>query len=131
MRDFVAAQIALLRASARLKRDPIGTLTTRDPSASEGPVGSPIRARKLAAAVTSAAAYGLFRPRCLVRVLALQDLLARNGITGGDIRVGVRNRDGAFAAHAWVRWGNEILGDDPAHVATFREVDDIRVLAGQ
>ena len=27
-------------------------------------------------------------------------------------------RDGVFAAHAWVRWNNEILGDIPSHVAT-------------
>lgn len=131
MRDLVAAQLALLRARARLKREPIGTLTTRDLSANALPVGNPERARALASAVTTAADHGLFRPLCLVRALALQDLLVRNGIAGGDIRVGVRTRDGAFAAHAWVKWGNEILGDDPSHVATFSEVDDIRVLAGQ
>jgi hypothetical protein len=29
-----------------------------------------------------------------------------------------------------VRWGDVLLGDDVAHVATFTEVDDIRVLQG-
>ena len=33
-----------------------------------------------------------------------------------------------FNAHAWVRWSGQILGDLPEHVATFTEVDDIRVL---
>ena len=55
-------------------------------------------------------------------------LLERADIHGSEIRIGVRRRDGVFAAHAWIRWNNEILGDLPAHVATFTEVDDIRVL---
>lgn len=131
MRDLVAAHFALWRARARLRREPIGTLTMRDIAAAAPVSGDPLRAESLAAAIEAAATYGLFRPRCLARALALQDLLTRHGITGSEIRVGVRRRNGGFAAHAWVRWGGRLLGDDPAHVATFTEVDDIRVLAGQ
>jgi hypothetical protein len=131
VRDLVAAHLALWRARSRLRREPVGTLTMRDIAATAAVSGDARRAESLAEAIGTAATYGLFRPLCLVRALALQDLLTRHGITGSEIRVGVRRRDGVFAAHAWVRWGDTLLGDDPAHVATFTEVDDIRVLAGQ
>jgi hypothetical protein len=130
MRDLVAAQAALLRARRRLKHEPIGSLTERRQRHAAPARGDRARAEQLAAAVNGAARFGLFRPFCLVRAVALEDLLLREGITGSDIRIGVRRRDGVFAAHAWVRWGDVLLGDDVAHVATFTEVDDIRVLQG-
>jgi hypothetical protein len=40
----------------------------------------------------------------------------------------VRQRRGKFEAHAWVRWNDEVLGDVASHIATFTEVDDMRVL---
>jgi len=128
--DLIAAQSALLRARRLLKRQPIGSLTIRDAGVSPRPDGDPARARAVALAVSRAAAYGLFRPKCLVRAIALRELLGQHGVSGSEIRVGVRQRKGQFNAHAWVRWGDEILGDQPDHVATFTEVDDIRVLEG-
>jgi hypothetical protein len=126
--DLWQAQRALLAARRLLKQRPIGSLTIRDAS-SDGPVaGDPARAREVARAVSRAATYGFFRPFCLVRALALRELLHREGIRGTDIRIGVRRRGNEFTAHAWVRWGSEILGDEPGYVATFTEVDDIRVL---
>lgn len=125
--DLWQAQRALLAARRLVKQRPIGSLTIR--ASSDGPVaGDPTRAREVARAVSRAATYGLFRPFCLVRALALRDLLQREGIHGTDIRIGVRRRGSEFTAHAWVRWGSEILGDEPGYVATFTEVDDIRVL---
>lgn len=114
-----------------MRTKPIGSLTTRDASAGiPAPASAPDRQRALeiATAVRRAADYGLFRPFCLVRAMALRALLERAEIHGSEIRIGVRRRDGVFAAHAWIRWNNEILGDLPSHVATFTEVDDIRVL---
>ena len=128
--DLVAAQRALLRARRLLKRQPIGSLTIRDTGVGASPAGDPDRARAVAQAVTRAATHGLFRPFCLVRALALRELLHQQGISGSEIRIGVRRRNGGFSAHAWVRWGDQILGDLPEHVATFTEVDDIRVLEG-
>ncbi len=141
--DIVSAQVALLRAWRIVKTRPIGSLTTRDlgarrdaaPSGPSAPAsnsasGDPIRARAIALAVNRAADYGLFRPYCLVQALALRTMLEREGIRGSEIRVGVRRAQGKFAAHAWVKWGDLILGDSPEHVATFTEVDDIRVLGG-
>ena len=129
--DLIAAQGALLAAEWRMRTQPIGSLTTRDPSsAPSAPVNAHDRQRaaEIATAVRRAADYGLFRPFCLVRAMALRALLERASIHGSEIRIGVRRRDGVFAAHAWIRWNNQILGDLPSHVATFTEVDDIRVL---
>jgi hypothetical protein len=127
-RDLFAAQAALLRAEWRLRREPIGSFVARDGSAPLEPSGDPVRARELARAVERAANHGIFRPFCLVRAIAIRDLLERHDIVGSTIRIGVRRHDGAFNAHAWVRWGPEVLGDRRSHVATFTEVDDIRVL---
>lgn len=129
--DLAAAQAALLAAEWRMRTKPIGSLTTRDDAASTIPQASAHdrqRALDIATAVRRAADFGLFRPFCLVRAMALRALLERADIHGSEIRIGVRRRDGVFAAHAWIRWNNEVLGDLPSHVATFTEVDDIRVL---
>jgi hypothetical protein len=129
--DLLAAQAALLAAEWRMRTKPIGSLTVRDSSAGTPPPASAHnrqRAIELATAVRRAADFGLFRPFCLVRAMALRTLLERADIHGSEIRIGVRRRDGIFAAHAWIRWNNQVLGDLPAHVATFTEVDDIRVL---
>lgn len=100
----------------------------RAPHAATGPSGDPDRARQLALAVGRAAEHGVFRPRCLARSLALRDLLARHGIDGSEIRVGVRHDRGRFLAHAWVTWHDEVLGDRADWVARFTEVDDLSVL---
>ena len=129
--DLLLAQWFLLRAGSLKHTHPIGSLTAHGATTAVTPApvaGDPLRARALALAVSRAAEYGLFRPFCLVRAIALRDLLERYQIAGSEIRVGVRQKQGKFEAHAWVRWGNEILGDLPSHIATFTEVDDIRVL---
>ncbi|MBL8998680.1 MAG: lasso peptide biosynthesis B2 protein [Gemmatimonadales bacterium] len=127
-RDLIRAQLALLRAQWRLRREPIGALAVRERTTPGEQGGSAGRARAIAVAVDRAARFGIFRPYCLVRAIALRDLLVRDGIHGGSIRVGVRRHQGKFEAHAWVRWGDEVLGDLPEHVAQFTEVEDLRVL---
>lgn len=79
--------------------------------------------------VTRAASHGLFRPKCLVRSLAVRQMLARRGIRGAVMRIGVR-RDaaGMFEAHAWVEYGGYVCGDSPTHVATFTPVSDRRLV---
>ena len=129
--EFVTAQRALLRARRRLKRQPVGTLATRGDATTAPATGSLQRAEQIARSVVRAANHGLFRPFCLVRAMAIHDLLERSDIRGSEIRIGVRRRAGEFAAHAWVRWNDRILGDDPTHVASFTEVDDIRLLGEQ
>lgn len=126
--DLARAQLALARAQWRLRSRPIGTLAIRESVRAEHVRGDPARAREIARALEWTAEYGVLRPYCLVRALALRDLLTAEGIEGASIRVGVRRRDGKFEAHAWVRWGDAILGDRDELVAQFTEVDDLRVL---
>lgn len=127
-RDLLRAQTALLRAQWRLGREPLGSLAIRDTVEPGDVAGEPPRARALASAVVRAATYGVFRPYCLVQAMALRELLLAENIRGASIRIGVRRHDGAFQAHAWVRWGDAILGDRAEHIAQFTEVDDLRVL---
>lgn len=127
-RDLVVAQYALLRAQWRVKRVPIGRLVVKAPARAGQATGDGVRANAVALAVSRAAEYGVFRPLCLVRAIALQDLLRSNGVSGSELRVGVRHEAGAFTAHAWVVWRNQVLGDRAEYVAKFVEVDDLRVL---
>ena len=127
-RDLVRAQLALVRARRLLRTQPIGTLAIRDAVDPSRVAGDAERARQIALAVMRASERGLFRPYCLAQSLALRELLLAEGITGASIRIGVRRRHGEFQAHAWVRWGDTVLGDREDHVTTFTEVDDLRVM---
>jgi hypothetical protein len=84
-------------------------------------------ARRIALAVNRAATFGVFRPKCLVRSRALRKMLDAAGIAGAQVRVGVQLTDGRFRAHAWVEYAGEVVGDDPAAVARFVPMPDIRV----
>lgn len=127
-RELWRAQVALLRAQRRLRTEPVGSLAIRDPISPDDVDGDPGRAFAVAMAVHRASRFGLIRPYCLVRAMALRDLLAEDGIRGASIRIGVRREAGEFQAHAWVRWGDRIVGDDPAYVSLFTEVDDLGVM---
>lgn len=126
--DLLRAQIALLRAAYDVRRRPIGGLVARGSGGAGTVAGDALRARQIALGLERAAEYGLFRPFCLVRAIALRELLAREGISGSEIRVGVGQQRGRFVAHAWVRWGDTVLGDSPDHVSAFAEVNDLNVL---
>ncbi|MEX1184570.1 MAG: lasso peptide biosynthesis B2 protein [Gemmatimonadota bacterium] len=78
--------------------------------------------------VTRAARYGVFRPQCLVRALALQRMLRRRGIMESSLHIGVRRQDGVFQAHAWVELNGAVLGDTRQHVRTFTRVSDLRLV---
>lgn len=127
-RDLLRAQLALLRAQRRLRREAIGSLAIRESFETNETAGDPARADELALAIHRASRHGLFRPYCLVRAMALRDLLVADGISGASIRIGVRRMKGEFQAHAWIRWGERVLGDEPRHVARFTEVDDLGVM---
>ena len=92
-RELFEAQWALLVAQSMLRSRPMGSLAT--PVASVGAVDLDRmpEARRLALAMVRAARFGVFRPQCLARSLALSRMLTAHGITGGIVRVGVR-RDG-------------------------------------
>lgn len=121
MRWLIQAQWELARAQLRLRTTPRGGMVSgRAPEPAVQPLlEDTTLAYGLALAVERAADYGIFRPACLVRALALRALLEKHGLAGGQVRIGVRMRGAAFHAHAWVEFGDIILGDRPAHVKTF------------
>ena len=126
-RELFEAQRALLVAQSMLRSRPLGSLAM--PAASVGAV-DPDRmpeARRLALAMVRAARFGIFRPQCLARSLALSRMLTAHGITGGVVRVGVRRDDGEFRAHAWVELAGETLGDADAHVGSFVPLTNLDV----
>lgn len=119
-RNLIRAQWALLRAQATIRRQPTGEMVGQETSATgAGPTNRVEDARRVALAVNRAAAFGLFRPRCLARSIALRRLLAAEGIHEAQVRVGVRLEEGRFIAHAWVEYGGEVVGDDPASVSLY------------
>jgi hypothetical protein len=86
------------------------------------------KAAMIAWAITRTADYGLFRPKCLVRSLALQRMLRRHLATGGELRLGFRMENGRLEAHAWVELLGRVLGDSPAHVRTFTPATGLRLV---
>lgn len=121
-RELLAAQFRLMVAQLQLSTRPTGKLVESggdgyDPRAVSAP--RLVEARALALAIGRASEFGFFRPACLVRSIALHRLLLARGIVGGRVQVGVVLQDGRLAAHAWVEYAGEILGDDPHAVAHF------------
>ena len=128
-RELLRAQLALLRAQLAVWTTPQGRLVrpAREPSATPDERAR-LTARRLATAVSVASRYGVFRPNCLVRSLALSRLLEREHVTGWHVRIGVRERTGRFEAHAWVELDAEILADSSTHVASFERLADVRLV---
>lgn len=140
---MLEAQLALLVAQFRVWTRPTGRLVSHAAEPGEAsraapttaaaqvaPADTPVlsRAEALALAVGRAAEFGLFRPLCLVRAVALNRVLERHGIRGSRVRVGVRMRNGRFAAHAWVEYCDRVLGDNEAHVGSFVELSEVRLV---
>jgi hypothetical protein len=129
---LVAAQRALVSAQLLVWTRPVGKLTA--PAEGDEAPATPLTprdealAKRIALAVERAAENGIFRPRCLVRAVAIQRMLEARGISGGRICIGVRTRRGRFAAHAWVQRGNLLLGDVATHVNTFVPLTDVELL---
>ena len=125
--ELMQAQRALLVARGMVRNRPIGSLAT--PTVGNPPA-DPARlpeARRLALAVVRAARFGVFRPQCLVRSVALSQMLADRRISGALVRVGVRRKNGEFSAHAWVELAGETLGDADDHVGSFVPMTNLDV----
>lgn len=132
--DLLEAQLALFAAQLRVWTRPTGHLVSHSsPSGSGGravsvDAANDPRAPALALALGRAAEFGLFRPLCLVRAVALNRMLERHGIAGSRVRIGVRMRNGRFAAHAWVEYGDRVLGDVAEHVDSFAELSEVHLI---
>jgi hypothetical protein len=122
--QFIVATRRTGQLVSRAPLDPFGDMDAATPSA---PPDDP-RPEALALAIGRAAEHGIFRPLCLVRAVALKRMLDRHGYDGGVVKIGVRLNRGRFAAHAWVAYGSQILGDQEWHVKSFAELDEISVM---
>jgi len=123
--DLIRAQWAIVLAQAAVwTRSRGDLLRVAESEAASEPEGDQQRAAQLATAVARAARYGVLRPHCLVKALALHRLLTRKGVRGSRVRIGVRKQGDELLAHAWVVWGSTVLGDDPARVSQFATMTD-------
>ncbi|HEX9565637.1 MAG TPA: lasso peptide biosynthesis B2 protein [Gemmatimonadaceae bacterium] len=119
-RELGRAQLALFRAQAAIRGQPTGEMVhDAEPVSIPGVADRLNDARRIALAVNRAATYGLFRPKCLARSMALRQLLNEDGIEEARVRVGVQLTSGRFVAHAWVEYAGQVVGDDPARVAHY------------
>ncbi len=134
--DIAEAQLELLVAKIIVATRRTGELVSRAPLDPFGDAAAPVapaadldpRPEQLALAIGRAAENGVFRPLCLVRAVALKRLLDRHDFSGSVVKIGVRMSRGRFAAHAWVAYGEQILGDQEWHVKSFAELDEISVM---
>lgn len=123
------AQAALLGCQLAKWRRPVGRFVTGAPRPAPAGDARDLRAAALVGwAVTRAARYGVFRPRCLVRSLAVQRMLRRRGIHSSELRIGVRMEGGALLAHAWVELDGVVIGDSLQHVRAFSPAPDLRLV---
>lgn len=125
--ELFQAQSALLSAQATVRCRPVGELATPTAGTKAADPARLPEARRLALALVRAANYGVIRPQCLVRSVALSRLLVNHGIEGALVRVGVRRTAGEFLAHAWVEYAGETLGDADEHVGTFVPLTNLDV----
>lgn len=132
-RDLWRAQWALIVAQWLVRQRAPGQLTARNEEAlpsRDAVSASPgaEHAHVLGAAVRRAAKYGLFRPACLVRAIALRRMLVADGIRGAVIRVGVKQSEEGMLAHAWVELDGDVIGDTIANVREYAPLNELSVV---
>lgn len=134
IRDVGEAQMALLRAQAMRWWRPAGALVEVSiPVACDFELVTMKDAKtctRLARAVDRATRYGLFRPQCLVRAVALSHMLDARDIAGYRIRIGVRKERELFTAHAWVELGDAVFGDTVMNTEGYVPLTDVSVNRG-
>jgi hypothetical protein len=144
--DLLRAQSQLLRAGWQVRLRRTGDLTEKASAATRAddgrmqragipaaPTRTPltdkerIRVEELVTAIERVADHGIYRPLCLVRSIALRNLLASQRIPGAGVRVGVRKDKSGLLAHAWVELDGRVIGDRPSHVRKFAIMDELGV----
>jgi hypothetical protein len=120
------ARAAAMLAHAKLALPSTGFGPDREAPAADSDIAvSPAmlsRAQAIARLVGVAASRVPFRVACLHRSIVLWRLLRRERIPC-ELRLGARTGAGPFGAHAWVECGGVALGEDPAHLASYRPFD--------
>ena len=136
IRDVAEAQLALFRAQGMRWVRPLGRLVDVADQPASPPVQTPTLSQReagerFARAINRATRYGVFRPKCLARAVALSQMLDAHGIGGHRIRIGVRRADGTFTAHAWVELGTWILGDSDWSARSYVPLTQAHVVSGR
>lgn len=129
--DLVLAQWWLLAALWAVRRRPRGELLRPVHAATAGGRGprDDARLERLAVAVDRVSRFGLFRPTCLVRAVALESQIRRANAGPAVVRVGVAQVAGELLAHAWIELEGQVIGDEPSHVRRFTPLHDFSALA--
>ena len=123
------AQLVLLRCQLQKMLRPVGSLVRADQEPEQPGDSSRVReASEIGWAVTRAARFGVFRPQCLVRSLAIQRMLRRRGIVGSELRIGIRLEKKGMVAHAWVELCGAVIGDSTQNVSTFTPAPNLRMV---
>lgn len=128
-RDLASAQLALVVAQIRVWMRCRGDLVapSSQPPAPFTNIEVDPAVERLAWAVERTAGYGLFRPKCLVRAIALAHLIEARGFSGSRVRIGVIWQNERFMAHAWVVYRGSILGDQNWRIRRFAELNDVEL----
>jgi hypothetical protein len=130
--DVAVAQVSLWRSQLLVWTRPRGRLVAAAAPHDGATQPTPVQQReaeRLAIAVVRAARFGVGRPLCLVRALALQHMLERRGIFGSVVRIGVQRVNDALLAHAWVELGGAVLADSVDNTAPFSTLADVHAVA--
>ena len=128
--ELLLAQAYLLVALGKVRWRPKGTLLRPVDGLADADHGAvESRLAPLVVAVDRAGRYGLFRPTCLVRAIALEQMIVKAGAGPAVVRVGVLTGPDRFLAHAWIEREGRVIGDEPARVAMFTPLHDFSALA--
>lgn len=128
--DLIVAQWYLLAALWTVRHRPKGGLLRALPDGQPaGGVRDDARLERLAVAVDRVARFGLFRPTCLVRAVALERQIRRANAGPAVVRVGVSQVAGKLLAHAWIELEGQVIGDEQARVRRFTPLHDFSALA--
>lgn len=129
-KELIHAQLLLFWAQALVWTRPAGKLVNSSAVATERAEAGidMVVARRLALQVNRVADFGPVRSLCLVRAVAINRMLESHGMHGSRLRIGVRKTGDRFAAHAWIEYGGEIIGDEESHVKQFAELADVNLI---
>ena len=130
--DLVLAQWYLLAALWTVRRRPRGELLKpvgpQPASGGQRDTRDSGRLERMAVAVDRVARFGVFRPTCLVRAVALESQIRRANAGPAVVRVGVSQVAGELYAHAWIELEGRVIGDELSRVRRFTPLHDFSAL---
>jgi len=128
--DLLAAQWYLLAALWTVRRRPRGELLRPvGNGVGAGDTPNDARLERMALAVDRVARFGVFRPTCLVRAVALERQIRRAHAGSAVVRIGVAPVGGELLAHAWIELDGRVIGDEMSNVRRYTPLHDFSALA--